>query len=100
MTLYDRIGRLVVDETREGFNNHNYAGYLWWWSKGEFTDQEVIDGMKMTSTEEVGFFEMKTAFGNIPPGKRNEWHADVESAGMLFETRQIDEAKYKAILGI
>lgn len=99
MALIDRLFHDDADPERH-IANHSFASSMWFLAKGEVTRAQVVSAFAMTAGDETQLDELISHYQGLSVDAKQEFHADLESAGILAEEGLITKTKYKSFLGL
>lgn len=97
MALIDRLAHDIGTET---IANHAFSAAMWFWSRGDVTRAQVIAAFALDATDEVQLDQLSTHYQALTVDRKQEFHSDMEAAGVLLESGLITKAKYKSLLGL
>jgi hypothetical protein len=80
--------------------NHAFSAAMWFLSKGDVTQAQVINDFGLTTEDQVQLQQIVTFIGTLNNAEKARFHSRLESAGILLEGGYIGRAKYRKLLGM
>lgn len=93
MALIDKISNHTVAA-------HTLSAGLYLYSLGEFTRQNIIDGLELEASDEAQLDNVLAYIDGLTASDKLAFHGRIEACNVLLEQGKITTNKYKSMIGI